>query len=141
MGFEVSTTGEVLDFAGTKYEGLEVRLDEAPMGLLLKIMEDYSRLSGGDLDTATAAKVFRSMCENFAGVLEEWNAERKGVPVPPTLDGLMSLGSTFVLDIVKAWMTGTAAPDEDLGKDSGSGETSPEELEQMAALSRSLPSS
>lgn len=140
-GFEVATTGNVLDFTGTKYEGLEVTTDEAPLGVLLDVMEDFARLEGRDVDVPTAARVLASLTKNFAQVLEEWNATRKGVPVPPTEEGLRSLGSAFVMDVVRAWLTGTAAPDDDLGKDSPSGETSPEELTAAAGLSRSLPSS
>lgn len=140
-GFEVGTTGNVLDFTGTKYEGLEVRIDEAPLGVLLDVMEDFARLEGKTLDVPTAARVLRSMIVSFAQVLEGWNVERKGKPVPPTEEGLRSLGAEFVTDIVRAWLTGTAEPGDDLGKDSGSGETSPGELTAAAALSRSLPSS
>lgn len=140
-GFEVSTTGNVLTFKGTKYEGLEVTVDEAPMGLLLDIMEDYSVLTSGSIDVATAGKVLRSLTGNFASVLESWNATRKGKPVPATLDGLRSLGQAFVMTVIGAWLTGNVQADEELGKGSPNGGTSPEALEAMAALSRSLPSS
>jgi hypothetical protein len=140
-GFDVGSTGRNLTFEGTPYEGLEVKVDEAPLGLLTDIMEDYARLTGEDLDVKTAARLLKGLMENFALVLEEWNAERKGVPVPPTLDGLRSLGANFFTAIVSAWLTGNVEADEELGKDSGSGATSPEELTAMAALSSSLPSS
>lgn len=140
-GFEVSTTGNVLTFEGTKYAGLEVTVDEAPMGLLLDIMEDYAVLVGSNVDVATAGKVLRSLTGNFASVLEGWNATRKGKPVPATLDGLRSLGQTFVMTVIGAWLTGNVQADEELGKGSPSGGNSPEALEAMAALSTSLPSS
>lgn len=140
-GFDVGSTGRILTFEGTPYEGLEVKVDEAPLGLLLDIMEDYSRLTGEELDVKTAAKVFRQLLENFAVVLEDWNAERKGEPVPATLDGLRTLGSNFVTTLIGAWLTEKVQAGEELGKDSGSGATSEADLTAMAALSASLPSS
>jgi hypothetical protein len=141
-GFEVSTTGSVLTFPeGSKYAGLEVTVDEAPVGLLLEIMEHYSKLTAGTVDIETAAKVLDALLEGFASVLEGWNATRKGKPVPATLDGLRSLGQAFVLAVIGAWITGGVSTDGDLGKGSASGGTSPEELAAMAALSSSLPSS
>lgn len=142
MGFEVSTTGSVLSFPeGSKYAGLTVRLDEAPIGLLTDVMKDYSKFTAGNIGAEEAAKLITALMEGFASVLEEWDAERKGVPVPATLEGVRSLGPKFVLDLIGAWITGSVAVDDDLGKDSPNGGTSPEELAQMAALSQSLPSS
>lgn len=141
-GFEVSTTGSVLTWPeNSRYAGLEVTVDEAPVGLLLDIMGNYSKLSGETVDVATAAAVFPLLLEGFASVLESWNVTRKGEPVPATLEGLRSLGQGFVLTVVGAWLTGQTSADDDLGKGSPSGGTSPEELAQMAALSSSLPSS
>lgn len=142
MGFDVSTTGDILTFPeDSKYAGLEVTLDEAPMGLLLDITEDYARLSGGDLDVKTAAKVLKGLVENLAEVLEDWNVTRKGVPVPPTLEGVRSMGKTFVLTVIGAWLTGNVSADEELGKGSGSGGSSEAALAAMAASSSALPSS
>lgn len=140
-GFDLATTGHVLTFEGTPYEGLEVTVDEAPLGLLLAIMQDYSKITGEDLDLEGAAGVLTSLMEAFAGVLEGWNLKRKGKPVPPTLDGLRTVGSNFFLAVVGAWLTGNVEADEDLGKGSGSGGTSEEERAAMAALSSALPSS
>lgn len=139
-GFEVPSTGSVLDFTGTKYDGLEVSVDEASVGALLEIMEDLNQLSRDGLEVETVRKVFTRLTDNFGEVLEDWNATRKGVPVPPTAEGLRRFGITFVTDVISAWITGTAQADEELGKDSTSGETSPEEQTAAAALSRSLPS-
>lgn len=141
-GFEVSTTGSVLKFPeGSKYHGLEVTVDEAPVGLLLEIMENYSKLSGETVDMAVAAKVLPPLLKSFASVLESWNVTRKGKAVPATLEGLKSLGQEFVLTVVGAWLTGSTSVDDDLGKGSASGGTSPEALAAMAALSSALPSS
>jgi len=138
-GFELSTTGLKLSFSGA-LEGLEVTVDEPPLGLLMDIMERYEKLAGTDLDVKSAAPVLREMLAAFAGVLEDWNIKRKGVPVPATLEGLRTLGPKLVMEIIGKWLEqATQAPPE-LGKDSPSGGTSPEELAAMAALSSSLPS-
>lgn len=139
-GFDVGGTGRILTFEGTPYAGLEVKVDEAPLGLLLDIMEDFTRLTGDNLDVKAAARALKALIGNFAEVLEEWNVTRKGKPVPPTIEGLRSLGPAFVLDLVRAWLTEKVAADEGLGKDSASGTTSQEALTAAAGLSRSLPS-
>lgn len=140
MSFEVPTTGQKLDFKGTAYEGLEITVDEAPLGLLTGIMKGYKSLSGDDLDLAAAADVLEQLTGQFGELLEDWNVTRKGVPVPATAEGLRSFGMQFAMDIIGAWLTGSAAAPPGLGKDSASGETSPEEQAAMAALSKSLPS-
>jgi hypothetical protein len=142
VDFEVSTTGSVLTFPeGSKYAGLEVTVDEAPVGLLLDIMENYSKLAGAEIDMKTAAAVFPVLLGGFAVVLEDWNLTRKGEPVPPTLEGLRTLGQSLVLAVIGAWLTGKTSADEELGKDSGSGASSQEVLTAAAGLSSSLPSS
>jgi hypothetical protein len=141
VGFDVASTGRILTFEGTPYEGLEMTVDEAPLGLLTDIMQDYAKLTGEDLDVKTAAKLLKTLMENFAAVLEDWNAERKGVPVPATLEGLRTLGSNFFTAVLGAWLTEKVAVDEDLGKDSPSGATSEAGLAAMAASLSGPPSS
>lgn len=140
-GFEAPGTGQQLDFTGTKYEGLAVTVDSAPLGMLTDIMEDYGTLTAEDLDVKTAIPVLKRLLEQFGAVLESWNVQRRGQPVPATYEGLRQLDASFVLDIIGAWLTGTTQADAELGKGSISGGSSPEEQAAMAALSRSLPSS
>ena len=84
-GFEVSGTGQKLDFTGTRYAGLEVTVDAAPLGLLLDVAEKYGQLTEGDVDMRAAMPVFKSIVGQFAEVLEDWNVTRKGEPVPADL--------------------------------------------------------
>ena len=138
-GFEVPSTGTVLKFPeNSKYPGLEVTVDEAPVGVLLGILEDFGSAGKG---AKAMAALLRSVIPKFATILESWNATRKGEPVPPTQEGLESLGAAFVIDVINAWLTGKTTAGDDLGKDSPSGASSPEELTAAAALSSSLPSS
>ena len=140
-GFEAPGTGNVLDFTGTPYEGLEVTVDSAPLGLLLDIMEGYTAITAEQLDMTAAAPVLLKLLEQFGKVLESWNVTRRGEPVPPTFEGLKQLDAGFVTAIIGAWLTGTTGADEELGKDSPSGGNSQEELTAAAALSSALPSS
>ena len=135
-------TGSVLTFPdGSRYAGLVVKLDEPPIGMVADVMRKYARFTSGNVTADEAAALVESLTEGFAGVLEEWDAERKGVPVPATLEGVRSLGTTFVMGLIGAWVTGAVTVDEDLGKGSGSGGTSPEALAAMAAASSSPASS
>lgn len=140
-GFEAPGTGNALNFAGTKYEGLEVTVDSVPFGMLMAVMGDYEAATSGALTSAQAMPLIDRLIDRFGELLESWNVTRRGEPVPPTAEGLRSLDAAFVLEIMGAWLTGSVQADEELGKDSGSGGTSAAELEAMAALSASLPSS
>lgn len=145
MGFEAPGTGNVLNFKGTKYEGLEVVVDSTPLGLALSMAGQYdaanAAVASGNI--AAAFPVIEELLRQFGEVLESWNVEKRKKPVPPTYEGLITLDSTFAMAIIGAWLTGTTGPDPDgdLGKGSPSGGPSPEGLAAMAALSSSLPSS
>ena len=140
-GFEAPGTGNVLDFTGTPYEGLEVTVDSASIGLLTDIMESYEALTAEKVDVKAAMPVIDKLLRLFGELLESWNVERRGEPVPATYEGMRMLDVNFVLAIIGAWLTGTTGADEELGKDSPSGGTSQEALTAAAALSSSLPSS
>lgn len=141
MGFEAPGTGTRLDFAGTKYEGLEVTVDSVPLGLLTDIMQDYSALTAEDVDLKAAMPVVMRLLGSFGEVLESWNVEKRGEPVPATAEGLRSLDLMFVMAVIGAWVTGTAQAPDPLPGSSDSGGTSPGALAAMAAASSSLPSS
>lgn len=144
MGFEAPGTGNILTFEGTPYEGLEVTVDSAPLSLMLEVLgnyQAYQELATGKAPVAEVAPLLRRMLDAFGGVLESWNVEKRGKPVPATADGLRSLDMTFAMTVIGAWLTGSVQADEELGKGSASGGTSPAELAAMAAASSSLPSS
>lgn len=144
MGFEAPGTGKILTFAGTPYEGLEVTVDSAPLSLTLEVLGNYQAylaLASGNTPVAEAAPLLLRMLDAFGAVLEAWNVTRRGKPVPATAEGLRSLDMTFAMAIIGAWLTGSVAADEDLGKGLPSGGTSPEALAAMAALSSSPRSS
>lgn len=144
MGFEAPGTGRKLSFAGTKYEGLEVTVDSASIGLLTEITEHYAALmalTAEKVELTAAMPALNTLIGMFAGVLESWNVTKRGEPVPPTVEGMQSLDAVFVLEVIGAWLTGTTQADEALGKDSPSGASSQEVLTAAADLSSALPSS
>ncbi len=131
-GFEPPSSGQKLDFSDTAYAGLEVTMDAISLGDLLDI-QDLA-------DTATGAAA-REMVARFAKALESWNVTRKGEPVPPTLEGALSLDAVFVGEIVRAWTRGVAEAPPPLPGGSPSGGSSAEASTLgLDAASRSLPS-
>jgi hypothetical protein len=135
MGYRPPSTGQVLDFTGTQYEGLEVTVDSVPVGMLLDIGDKAAAADKGDVSQ------MRELFSLFASVIEAWNVEdRRGEPVQPTLEGLLSQDISFVMAVIGAWITATTSAPPPLPQASPSGVTSPEELTAAAALSRSLPS-
>jgi hypothetical protein len=75
----------------------------------------------------------------FAEYLVSWNLDDDDdVPIPCTFEGLQTQEFDLVMAIMAAWMQAIATVPDDLGKDSGSGETYPEESRlQLASLSES----
>jgi hypothetical protein len=140
-GFEAPGTGNVLDFTGTPYEGLEVTVDSASVGLLMDIMGDYEAITAEDVNVKAALPVMSRLLGNFGELLESWNVTKRGKPVPASAEGLRSLDIHFAMAVIGAWLTGTTGADEELGKDSSSGGSSQEALTAAAALSSSLTSS
>jgi len=86
------------------YEGLEVRAKAPAMGALLGLA-DLAEAADAD------ARAARKLLEEFAGYLVSWTVEDDDGPVPATLDGLLSLDTPFVLQVVKAWIDGLAGVD------------------------------
>lgn len=78
----------------------------------------------------------------FAAQLVSWNLDDDDdEPVPCTYEGLKAQDVEFVNMLLQAWAKAIAGVPDDLGKDSGSGETSREESSlRLADLSPSLAS-
>ena len=131
-GFEPPSSGQKLDFSETAYAGLEVTMDAVSLGDLLDIQELAEQATGA---------AAREMVARFAKCLESWNVTRKGKPVPPTLEGALSLDAVFIGDVVRAWTRGTAeAPPPLPGGSSSGGSSAEASTLGLDAASRSLPS-
>jgi hypothetical protein len=117
MGFEAPQTLYKLIFEDPGMAGLEVTVREPSI-------DDLLAMSGAaaDAKTMTAAQV-RGMFEAFAALLDSWNLERKGVPVPATYEGVVAQNAGFVMKIIAALDQTIARPDPTSPPASGSGGT------------------
>lgn len=80
MGFDLAENIVVLDFSGTRYDGLEVRV--RPDALSLAKYVEYDQLT---------KFTERLTWLQEAGALASWNLECKGQPVPLDAEGIDSL--------------------------------------------------
>ena len=118
MGFEAPETLYKLTWEDPAMTGLEVTAREPTIDQLLQ-------MTGiGDVkDPDQIRTVFRL----FAGLLDSWNVERKGKPVPATYEGVVSQSPAFIMKIIKALGDAVAKPDPTSPPASGSGGTDPVE--------------
>jgi hypothetical protein len=134
MGFELPENVYRLTFADPPYAGLEVTLRGFSMGYVLA--SRAAARSGGDNGADPVAEEIDLLVESIEG----WNAEKGGVPVPPTRENILAQDPKMVKAIIREWMaavTGVPAP---LDGASTSGEPSPEASIPMETLSPSPPS-
>lgn len=132
MGFEFPTATITIDFpADHELHGLEVKAASVPFGTFLEL----SSLAGAaDGQGVEAIASMNRLVEQFATVaFKGWNAD-----VPATVDGLRSLDTRHVLEIIGSWLraAGGEVP-APLGQPSLDGEPSVVELPPMAPLSAS----
>lgn len=116
---------------GFKHQAKVYRLvfdDPALNGLEVKARS----LSIGELND-DEVRVF----ESFAKALVSWNLEDEdGNPLPATLEAIESYpDAEFMTTLVSAWVNAITGVDKDLGKDSTSGKSFPEDTIPMEPLS------
>lgn len=126
-----------------EYEGLEVEARSVNTGQFLKIVSLAARLEslGGDESKFTAEDVatIERLFGLFAKVLRSWNLmdedeDGNDVPVPPTLEGLLSQDLDLVMEVIGVWIDAVGGVDAETGKGSPSSVTSPVPLPPMEAL-------
>lgn len=136
MGYKRPTTVYLLKFADR--DGLEVRACSVPVGRIMVLQEQATKLKDGD---ATAFDEARELFAAFADSLRSWNLEEDdGAPVPATLPGVMSLEFGFAAEILLAWFEAIASVPGPLDRRSTGGSPSVELSIPMEMLSPSLPS-
>jgi hypothetical protein len=120
MGFKHQPRTYRLVFDDPALEGLEV----AARGMSIGELNDPDK------------KLYAS----FADALVEWNLEYKdGTPVPTTREAIEAYPDLdFMQGLANTWLNAVMGVDEDLGKDSTSGDTFPEASIPMEVLSPSL---
>ena len=97
MGFEAPETLYKLTWEDPAMAGLEVTVREPSIDGMMSM----TALDIPDAKKATVAQL-RSVFETFATLLDSWNVERKGVPVPATYEGIVSLAPAFAMEIIEA---------------------------------------
>lgn len=115
------------------------------------LMSDIADVSGASQTDAQAAKSAMSrvaemtprLFELFASKIKSWNYQMETedgeiVDVPPTVEGFRSIGDDRELfSILSGWLDAIGGVSVELGKESGSGEISPELSLPMEPLSES----
>ena len=134
-GYRRERTIYKLDFP--EFDGLEVIARGLSTGQMMQLWK--ANAGAKSKAKEDAAKATEDVLGYFANALVGWNLEGEKEDgswekVPATLDGIKSQDLPFVLRIVEAWTDAIAGTDAELGKDSGSGETSLAESLPMEAL-------
>jgi hypothetical protein len=115
MGYEPQETLYKLTWEDPAMAGLEVTVREPSIDQLL--LMDGMGGAGKDMDADKVRGAFRV----FAGLLDSWNVERKGEPVPATYEGVISQSPGFVMKIIAAMGKEFAKPDPTLQPGSNGG--------------------
>jgi hypothetical protein len=118
-----------------EFEGLSVRLNTIPIGAYQRIVYllDYQPL---DHDDAVKADIETQRI--FCDALIEWNLEnKKGEPVPATLDGLRSHDKELIEAMMRAWISAMVDIPAPLPGPSENGPQFPEVSIPMEPLSAS----
>lgn len=106
-----------LDFEGTEYDGLQVKVRGLTTGEYLQLVSLSAPGVEGESET-------ESMLKMFASHLVSWNLEDEetGELVPTTFEGVKTNDFTMNMVIVNAWTDAIASVPEKSEKKSGSGE-------------------
>lgn len=145
MGYEVEDTTYTLEFDDRP--GAEVRMRAGSVeDHLAALRLDWVLVPGElarrfpDDDKAQEAE-FRRLYSIFVHHVDSWNLERKGQPVPTTVDGLMGLDREFVKPMVTAWLRGVFGLSAPLGQPSSGTETkqSAPDSDEISELMQAIP--
>jgi hypothetical protein len=133
MGFRPPRKIYNLDFTGTDYEGLTVKMRGFTVGEELEL-DDLRTQKGGGGE--------RQYYQMLAEILVEWNVDDEyGAPVPTTFDGVCTQDSVMVGAILDSLRKATSGVSDPLPQSSPSGEPSPVVSIPMEPLSPSPESS
>lgn len=118
MSFKRKRKVYKLDFSGTEYDGLEVRVSSLTTGEYLELITIAGPTEEGGSEAGAMVRL-------FAKHLISWNLEDEdGEPVPATYEGVKSNDFTMNSAIVNAWTSALADVPADTEKKSRSGESS-----------------
>lgn len=110
--------------------GMVVRMKAIKVGKLRKLMKVVS-VDEDKMTPEMIDEIFKLLLEG----LVSWNLEDEtGREVPTTMDGIDELELTTVMNVLNEWLENMTGVDDDLGKDSPSGESFPGRPLTMEAL-------
>jgi hypothetical protein len=117
MGFQRKRKIYKLDFSGTEYDGLEVKVGGLTTGEYLElIMLSAPGVESTEDETSGMLKL-------LARHIKSWNLEEDGEPIPATFEGIKSNDLPMNMAIIQAWTAALAAVPEDTGKKSVPGDS------------------
>lgn len=117
MGFQRKRKVYKLDFEGTEYDGLVVRVGALTTGEYLEFVTLTATADEDENQTA-------SLMEMLAKHLRSWNLEEDGEPVPCNFEALKANDLGMNMAVVHAWIGAMSGVDEETEKKSPSGESS-----------------
>lgn len=119
MSFKRKRKVYVLDFEGTEYEGLEVKVRGLTTGEYLEIVSLSAPGTEGDKET-------EGMLRMFSNHLLSWNltddSDGEEKPVPTTYEGVTSNDFVMNMVIINAWTNAIASVPEATEKKLTAGE-------------------
>lgn len=122
MSFKRKRKVYVLDFEGTEYEGLEVKVRGLTTGEYLEIVS----LSAPGTEGNEGDKETEGMLRMFSNHLLSWNltddTDGDEVPVPTTYEGVTSNDFVMNMVIINAWTSAIASVPEATEKKLTAGE-------------------
>lgn len=127
MGYrKVPTIYTLTDVKGM--EGAVIRMRSVKVGRLRRLLSALE--SEGDF-SESISPIAQAVSEG----LVSWDLEDEtGVPIPTSVEGVEELELADLMNLVSAWTERMTGVDEDLGKDSRSGEQFPGRPVTMEAL-------
>lgn len=143
MGFRVAPRRYRLVFTDPDLRGLEITAHSGTVADFMKAtgLNEDATLNAGGVTLPDNVPLPLTLLQNVAQYIDSWNLEDdQGAAVPVSWDALKDLEITVARSIVKAWLEAVSGVPADLGKESGSGGTSPEEPPGLDTASRSLES-
>lgn len=115
MAFQRKRKVYKLDFGGTEYDGLEVRIRGLTTGEFLELVT----LSGATTETSGETEKLLKLMSTH---LVSWNLQDEDEPVPTTLEGISSNDLSMNMRIIDAWTDSMSSVPASVEKKSPSGD-------------------
>lgn len=115
MAFQRKRKVYKLDFEGTEYDGLEVRIRGLTTGEFLELVT----LSGATTETGGETEKLLKLMSTH---LVSWNLQDGDEPVPTTLEGISANDLSMNMRIIDAWTDSMSSVPASVEKKSPSGD-------------------